>query len=124
MFLGMGGPDRNLNCEDCWGQLVAGFKFFFVSSLLVTALGMLLGFLPLLLICTFDKVVFGLQLWRLLFSFWVNGTGIMGILMVLINCYILYSCMPEVVNSPLSRKSASLPPTSSSTSSCRPSSAT
>ena len=44
MFLGMGMRDRDLTCETCWTQLEKGFKFIFLSCLLVCAL----GFVPIM----------------------------------------------------------------------------
>ena len=59
-----------------------------------------LDFLPAYLYCSWGKAVLDLQVWRLFVSFWFNGEGLQALIMVIINCYILYSCMPDVVPFP------------------------
>jgi hypothetical protein len=101
-----------------------GFKILFLTDMVLCLLSYLLGdlfyYFPNLISLTVDR----LQLWRLVTSFMLPSIGQFAIINALFEMYILYQFLPEVVTH-LSLRKKDCPLLSSSSSfSCRSSSAT
>ena len=98
MFLGLGGGrDRDQNFGTCWDLLEFGFKFYFITSIVLCILTYLMGgvfyYFPIIV----SEVVLKFQVWRLITSFMLPGMGSFAIINVLFDFYILYMFLPDIV---------------------------
>ena len=100
MFLGLGqGRDRNQNFSTCWGQLQAGFKFFFLLDITLAILSLFLGGFFFGYCTNLVELTIGrFQIWRLVTSFMLPSLGQMMIINVLFDMWILYQYMPDIVH--------------------------
>lgn len=81
MFRGLTGQYND--ADSCWKAMGFAYKFYFISTLAIFLVSLVLIPICLLFVNAPILTVFGFQIWRLFFCFWGNFSSMFAILSIL-----------------------------------------
>jgi VIT1/CCC1 family predicted Fe2+/Mn2+ transporter len=89
--------NSNVGAEDCWKQAAFSFKFYFLTSLIIFFISLLIPAVSMLFIDIPEYTIWSFQIWRLVLSMYGQTFGIMSILNIVFSFLWMYSILKVAI---------------------------